>query len=341
MNANRSEAWFFIALLVIAVFLVWLILAPYLSALVLAGTLAFLFRPMYQKLLGVFRYEAFTAFVIVVIATLIIFVPLGLFGMRIFADATTLYTSLTSNGGFDFGTAISNFLRANFSELRLPDITINFNDYVRQGLSWLIQNLGSFFSKVAQVFFTAFLSLLGLFYILKDGRRFKEWILGVLPLSPKYTGEIEREMESVGSSVIKGTLMVAVMQGVVMGLGFFLFNVPNPTFWAAIVVPASIIPVVGTWLVAVPAIAYLLLTGQTVLGVGLLIWSLILINLIYNVLSPQLMHRGVDIHPYLILLSVLGGIGLFGPIGFLAGPLVTALLFSLLKIYPKLVAKKN
>ena len=74
-------------------------------------------------------------------------------------------------------------------------------------------------------------------------------------------------------------------------------------------------------------------------GIGLTIWSVVLINLIYNVLSPQLMRRGAHIHPYLILLSILGGIAYFGPIGFLIGPLVVALLLALLKIYKKLVGQ--
>jgi len=320
-------------MLAVVLFLAWLILAPYMSALVLAGTLAFLFRPLYQKCLHVFRYESVAALSVVVIVTLIIFLPLGFLGVRLFTDATALYSLLASHGGFDPGTTIANFLNAHFKNLPVHEVAANFNGYAQQGLAWLIQHLGSFFSGVAQIFLTAFLSLLGLFYFLKDGERRKKWIFETIPLAPKYTERIVREMGVAGSSVIKGTLIVAIAQGIVLGVGFLLFNVPDPTFWGVLAVPASIIPVVGTWLVAVPAIAYLFLTGQTVVGICLLVWSLICINLIYNVFSPQLMHRSVDIHPYLILLSILGGIGLFGPIGFLVGPLAIAALFSLFKIY--------
>ncbi|MGC9599559.1 MAG: AI-2E family transporter [Minisyncoccia bacterium] len=336
MDARRSETWFFVALLAVALFLTWSILAPYVGMLVFAGTLAFLFQPPYQKLLRVFRYESLAAFATIIIVTLIVFVPLGFFGVRIFGEATALYASLTAHGGFDFGAALTNFLHAHFKNFPIPNLTFNVSNYVQQGLTWLIQNLGSLFSGVTQIFFTAFLSLLGLFYFLKDGERLKNWVTGIVPLAPEYSEDIVREMETVGSSVVKGTLMVAVIQGIVMGIGFFLFGIPDPTFWGTLVVFTSIIPIVGTWLVVVPAIAYLLFTGQTALGIGLAIWSAILVNLIYNVLSPQLMHRGVHLHPYLILLSVLGGIGLFGPIGFLTGPLIMALLFSLLKIYTKL-----
>jgi predicted PurR-regulated permease PerM len=340
MDAHRSETWFFAGLLAIAFFFSWMILAPYMGALVLAGTLAFLFRPLYQRFLRVLHFESLAAFCTVLVATLIVFIPLGYFCVRIFGEATALYAALASHGGFDFGAALTNFLRDNSPGFPTPSVVINFNAYAQQALTWLIQNLGSFFSGVTQIFFTAFLSLFGLFYILKDGARLKKWTLDIIPLGSEYTEGIISEMEAVLSSVLKGTLMVAVILGVIMGLGFFIFHIPDPAFWGALVVPASIIPFVGTWLVVVPVIAYLFITGQTVLGIGLAIWSVVLVNIIYNVLSPQLMHRGMHIHPFLILLSVLGGLGLFGPIGFLMGPLVLAFLFSLLKIYTKLTVRR-
>jgi predicted PurR-regulated permease PerM len=341
MDARRSEIWFFIVLLAITIFLAWLVLMPYLSAVVLAGTLAFLFQPLHEKILRAFRHETTAALTTVLLVTIIVFVPLGFFGARIFGEATALYSLLASHGGFDFGAAFAGFLKTHFENFDTTRIVASFNDYAQQGLTWLIQHIGSFFSGIAQLLFMAFLSILGLYYFLKDGERLKKWMVGIIPLAPEYSEEILKEMEAVGSSVVKGTLVVAIVQGVIVGLGFFLFNIPEPTFWAVIAIPASIIPVVGTWLVVVPALAYLFFTGQTILGVGLLLWSFALVNLAYNVLSPQLMHRGANIHPYLILLSVLGGIGLFGPIGFLIGPLVMALLLSLLKIYPKLVARQG
>ena len=337
MDTRRSETWFFVALLAIVLFLSWLMLAPFVSALVIAGTFAFLLGPSYQKFLRVFRYESVAALVMVVLVALVVFLPLGFLGLRMFGEATTLYFSLASHGGFDFGVALNTFLHAHFQSLHMPDIVLNFNAYAQQGLTWLIQNLGSFFSGVAQIFFMAFLSLLGLFYFLKDGARLKKWMLEIIPLDPKDTEEIMHEVEAVGSSVVKGTLLVAAINGIIMGVGFFLFNIPDPTFWGTLIVPVSIIPVVGIWLVIIPAIAYLFFTGQTALGIGLAIWSAILVNLVYNVLSPQLMRRGANIHPYIILLSILGGIAFFGPIGFLIGPLVVALLLALLKIYKKFV----
>ncbi len=341
MNTRRLELGFFVALLAIALFLSWLIFAPYVSMLVLAGTLAFLFRPVYKSFLKMFRYSSAAALGTVAVVIMIVFLPLGFFGIRIFAEATALYASLASNGGFDFGAALTHFLQSNFSSVYVPSITINFNAFVRQGLVWFLQNLGPLFSGVAQILFGAFLSLLGLFYFLKDGERLKQWILDCIPLEPKYANQIMHEMGVVASSVVRGTLVIAVIQGVAAGAGFALFHIPNPAFWGSLAALSSLIPLVGAWLVVTPAIAYLFLISQTFSAIGLAIWSVVTINFIYNLLAPQIMGRRNHIHPYVILLSVLGGIGVFGPIGFLIGPFVLTFLFSLLKIYPDFILGRS
>ena len=244
MDLRRSETWFFVALLAAALFLSWLIFAPFVSAVVIAGTFAFLLGPLYQKFVRAFRYETLAALIMVVLVALIVFLPLGYLGLRTFGEATALYSSLASHGGFDFGIALNAFFQAYFPGLPIPSFVLNFNTYVQQGLTWLIQNLGLLFSGIAQTFFMAFLSLLGLFYFLKDGPRLKKWILEIVPFDTKDTEEIFREVEAVASSVVKGTLLVAVINGIIMGIGFFLFNIPDPTFWGTLIVPVSIIPVV-------------------------------------------------------------------------------------------------
>ena len=337
MESRQSQTWFFIALLVVVLFVAWLILAPYLGVLVLAGTLAFLFQPWYRYALRLTKHEALAALLTIVVVTLIVFLPLAFFGVRMFGEASTLYTSIAAHGGFDFGTSLTDFLRSNFPGVVAPKFTtLNLNAYLQQGLNWLLQNFGSLFSQIAALLFAAFLSLFGMFYFLKDGEQLKEWVVKTIPLPAKYTENIVQELEGVANSVVRGTLLVAVIQGIVLGIGMFLFKVPDPIFWGALAIPVSVVPILGTWLVAVPAVAYLFLTGQPALGIGLAIWSVILVNAIYNILTPRFIHRGVNLHPYLILLSVLGGIALFGPIGFLIGPLVFALLLSLLKNSKKL-----
>src|ERR1700722_16665536 len=98
MDARRSETWFFVIALALAIYVSWLILMPYIGVLVLAGTLAYLFQPLYKKFVRGLRYESLAAFLVVVLVAIIVFVPLAFFGVRMFGEATGLYLSLTSHG---------------------------------------------------------------------------------------------------------------------------------------------------------------------------------------------------------------------------------------------------
>jgi predicted PurR-regulated permease PerM len=135
-------------------------------------------------------------------------------------------------------------------------------------------------------------------------------------------------------SVVRGQLMIGLIQGVLTGVGFWIFGVSHPVIWGAVAAVASLIPAIGTSFVNIPAIIFLLATGQLYQGLGLLVWAAVAVGFVDNLVGPYLINRGVKIHPFLVLISVLGGISFFGPIGFIAGPVVLSLLFALLELYP-------
>jgi predicted PurR-regulated permease PerM len=341
MNAHKLEMIFFFMLLAIALVISWLIFAPYVSAIVLAGTLAFLFLPAYKNILRLVHHPSPAALITVIAVILIVFLPLGFFATKIFSEATALYASIAPNSGADLSGTVNNLIQSNFGNLHLPQITVDFGTLMRQILNWFLQNLGPLFSNITQILLGTFLSLLGLFYLLKEGENLKKWIFNLISLEPKYEDLIMREMGAIVSSVVKGTIVIALIQGIVAGVGFAIFNLPSSAFWGSLVVVASLVPLVGAWIVLTPAIIYLFLAGQIASGIGLAIWSIVIVTFVYNILAPQLMGRGNKVHPYIILLSVLGGIALFGPMGLLMGPFVIAFLLSLLKIYPDLILKRN
>jgi len=153
------------------------------------------------------------------------------------------------------------------------------------------------------------------------------------PLQDVHDEEIFNKLTLATNSVIKGNLIIVLIQGAMAALGFFLFGVPSPVLWGAVAAVAAVIPGFGTALVVAPAIIYLLFNGETSSAIGLFIWGLTAVGLVDNILGPKLVERGMKIHPFLILLSILGGLALFGPLGFLFGPLVLSLFFALSEIY--------
>ena len=340
MNSERLEIKFFSIVLIITLGLVSYILLPFISALVLGVTLAILFRPIYARL-NRYAGESLSALLTILIVLIVIFVPLFFLGMQIFSQATELYSTLRVNAHGNVPSYLGTMLEKNLGQFGLDVRYDVIGDYIEQTLKWLLSNLGPIFTSIAQLSLTFFLGLLGLYYFLKDGARFRAQLIEILPLETRYAEKILDRLDRVIVSVIRGTLTVAVIQGIIAGIGFWIFGVPRPAFWGSIGIITALIPALGTSLVMVPAVVYLALTGNTASAIGLGIWGALAVGLIDNVLGPKLMQRGVEIHPLFILLSVLGGITLFGPVGFLLGPLSVAFLFALLDIYPQVILKKS
>ena len=183
--------------------------------------------------------------------------------------------------------------------------------------------------------------LISLFYFLRDGKSFTQYLKILSPLSDRQDEKILSRLFVAVNSVIKGALSIALIQGFLTGIGFWIFGVPNPVLWGSTAAIAALVPNIGTALVLVPAIGFLYLNGEVAQAIGLGIWSITAVGLIDNILGPYLINRGVKIHPLLILLSVIGGLGLFGPVGFLLGPLIISLLFALIDIHFETVGRAD
>jgi len=335
-DTKQFENYFLIILLLLAGALVVYIFFPYLSAIVFAIAFAVIFSPLYRWLRKFVYYDGLAAFVTVMCVILIVLVPFGFFVTRIVAEATHLYAWFAGGNEVRLGGMVNSFVGQYFGQLNIPQI--NITDYVSAALGWVVQNLWPFVGGLARLALIIFLSLFGMFYLLKDGGEFKKKISSIIPLQPQYSKRVFDQMERAIYSVIGGSLMIALIHGIEVIVGFWIFGIPNAAFWGSFAVLSAIIPTVGTSLVNIPAIIYLFATGNIVGGAGLFIWWVVVsFGFVDNFLSPQIVHHGMKVHPFLILLSVLGGISVFGLIGFLIGPLALAFFFALTDIYPILI----
>jgi len=271
----------------------------------------------------------------------LIFTPLVFLVIQILQEAKDLYVSLLTGGGKDSLLNIFNKL-AYVSRDYFPDageISANIDQYLRQGLSWLLNNLGALFSNFANMMVTAFLFIISLYYLLKDGGELRKKVVALSPLRDIDDEAIIRKLELAVSSVIKGNFVIAFIQGVLTAIGFTIFGLPNAVLWGTVAAIAALIPSIGTALVFIPAIILLFISGQVFPAIGLLLWGSLAVGLIDNFLGPKLIGRGMQLHPLLVLFSVLGGIVFFGPIGFVLGPIILSLLFALLDIYSYMVGR--
>jgi predicted PurR-regulated permease PerM len=325
MNHQKSELYFLLILLAGIFILTFFIFKPFLYALVLAMVFATVFEPVHKKALAITRERRGLAALLATVTVLIIVVvPITFLGIQIFKEATQLYSSI------DVEDVVQNFKRF----FPVPtEFSIDINQYIRQGLNWLLQHLGPLFANIAKAMVGIFIFLVALYYLFKDGHKLKEAVVALSPLQDIHDETIFNKLALAINSVIKGNLVVAFVQGILTAIGFTIFGVPNAVLWGSVAAIAALIPGIGTALVLIPAILYLFLSGKTIFAVGLLLWGVTAVGLVDNFLGPKLVERGMRLHPFLILLSILGGIGFFGPLGFLLGPLVLSLFFALFEIY--------
>ncbi len=333
-RGNIIQVSFLCVLIAGALLLVAFIFLPYLAALFLALILSIVFRPLYRFLHRRLRRPSVAAFAAVALVLILIIVPLTFFGILLFNEAYDLY----SGGGFSFSensfvSEINAKIGSGLSRFS-PTLSFDLTTLTDRVVGWFFGNLKGFFSKFVDAVIGLFITTLGLFYLFKDGEHVMKRVMFLSPLSDRYDQEIFLKVEMAINSVVRGSLVVALIQGFLSGLGFLIFGLPNPILWASVATLTSLIPNVGTAAVLLPTVAYLFFTGHTAGAAGLLLWGALAVGFIDNLLGPHLIERGIKIHPFLILLSVIGGIGFFGPVGFIAGPVVLSLLFSLLDIYP-------
>ncbi len=341
---EKLQIYFFTAAFLAVIVLSFQIFLPFLVPLSIAATLAILFHPLHERITKFFGgYRGFAAFLTVLLVVLIIILPLA-FVLKIVIQEAISFSGQLSGG------ATENISRALVSVqqqiyVNFPGSTIDLNEYLRSGMDWLSRNTGTIFANVARVTldvsFNIFIGLIAFFYFLKDGRDFVKATVALSPLPDKNDYEIIEKIEGAIISVVRGSLVIAVIQGCLAWLGLSIFGVPNPAFLGSLAALTSLIPGVGTGLIMIPSIIYLFLTAPISHAAGLLVWQVIVVGLVDNMLSPTLIRRGMKVHPLFILLSVIGGLMFFGPIGFLLGPVVLSLLFAMVEIYKFLVSSEK
>jgi predicted PurR-regulated permease PerM len=181
-------------------------------------------------------------------------------------------------------------------------------------------------ADVAITFFT-------MFYFFRDGDRLVTYLKSISPLGDAYEDALINRFRSVTRAAIKGTMLIGLIQGTLGGLTLWLCGVSSPVLWGAVMVVLSVIPLTGTWLVLYPAAFVQLVQGYLWSGVIIMVVTIVVISNIDNLLRPRLVGRDANMHDLLIFFSTLGGITMFGIMGFILGPIIAAIFLTLLDFY--------
>lgn len=335
MSYRKFQTYFFLGILTAATLMTLLVFWPYLTMLAFGGVLAIIARPVFTRLQTAFKSDTAAAFLTIVIIATVILLPTAFFFAALSVELAQAISNIRGVvGGDSLVTVLQERLPASMHQ-QVPAIINELAGFVRAIAESLSQNLVGVFSNVFSMFFGFVVVMISTYYLLKDGAKIKREVMVLSPLNDEHDELVFTKVVTAVGAVMNGILVVGLVKGVLSSTFFWAFGVPAPMFWGAMTGFASLIPFFGSGLVTIPAIAFLLITGHTAAGIGLLVVSIGLIGGVDNLLQPKLVESKTNIHPLLILLSILGGLQFYGFAGFILGPLTIATLMALIDIYKK------
>lgn len=311
---------------------VWLCIrmgAPFLPAIAGALALAVLFAPMQRRMESRFHPSLAAGLAVLVIA-LIVVVPALLIGQRLAAEA--------AHGGQLIATKIDSgeWQRAFAAQPRLQAIVdrlgsaIDIADLVRTATAWLSRLAGSVLRGSVLQLTVALMTFYLLFFFLRDRAQALRAVRALSPLPPAQMDHMFARVNDTIHATVYGTLAVSAVQGLLGGLMFWWLGLPAPLLWGVVMALLAIVPVLGAFLIWVPAAVFLALEGQWVAAIVLTAWGLLVVGTIDNLLRPMLVGNRLKLHTVLAFLSLLGGLVVFGASGLILGPVILTITLELL-----------
>jgi predicted PurR-regulated permease PerM len=339
----RVARWFFLLLAAAAALLFWRVVHPYAITLVTAAIAAVVLAPLEKRVRGAVRHPRISTVIMLLLTLFLVVGPLGTVAVLMLDQAVEIGRSTVANPDWVAGFKLDE--QGTFE--RLPSfvregvLSLDVVGVLRNAAQWAASNLGAIVSGTATLALNAFIFFVALYYFLLDRERIAKEIMLLSPLRDSVDREIAMRLMETVRGVILGSLIVAVVQGVLAGIGLTIFGVPGALLWAALVVVAAQIPMLGTSIVMLPCVAYLFVSGHPTAATGLLVWSLVLVSTVDNMLKPIVVGGRTRMHGLLILVSMLGGLEAFGPIGFILGPTILAGILVVAELYKAGILENN
>ena len=342
MKTNLNSG-FLLVLIVLAGVGSYFVFKPFLVALFLAFVLSQLFRKWYEKINRKFgNYPSLASFVLCLILFFILVIPFLLTASLVAKETADLYQGIQKT---DLQARLKSFsaspmLKSIGVDLSVFDLEKAGADNSQQ-LADSFKGAGNFiFSAIKKTYqgvthfvFITFVVFFSLYYLFKDGDAIIKKLMALSPLKNTEESQLLKNFVSISKATLKGSLVIAIIQGVLTTIVFIITGVPSPVIWGVITVIVSLIPMFGAGLVWLPASIIMFLVGNIWQGVVIMIFGALIVSTIDNFLRPKLVGEETSLHPILVFLSTIGGIALFGLIGILLGPVIIVLLVSLLDIY--------
>ena len=324
---QKQSKYFFIACFLAIAVVSFFLVKPFLTTIISAIVLAYIFYPLYKKIRMAIISENIAALLTTLIVIIIIIIPLVFAANALINQSVELFYRVKD---VDISGA-ETFVAKHFND------KLEVEEQVKEILNTVTLSLAKQTSdfvvtlpgKIIQFFVMLFI----MFYMFKEGPTIVENIEHHIPLREAHKKHLSKKFSSVIYASLYGVVLTAFIQGGVGALGLWIFGVPSPLLWGLVMVILAMLPFVGAAFIWFPAAIYNIFTGETFNGFGLLLYGLLIVSTIDNIVRPKIVGTKGKVHHVLVLLGVLGGIKVFGFLGIILGPLILAILRVFLDIY--------
>lgn len=332
---RKYSKFIVIVLILLLIYISYKLIAPFIPPLLGAAVVAIAAYPLYQKIHKKIKRKNLSSTIVILLILIFIIIPLVFFANRLLTETIDVYNSANALELTDFSNKMKEF----------TGLDINFERHIKEVLQKIsgifISSSSNTIEYMAKGVLHLFIFFFTLFFFLRDGKKVVRKLRDILPIRDDIEKKLFLEVNKVIKGLITGVLIVAILEGIVAFIGFYLFGIPNPLLWSFVIALAAYLPIIGPSTVYWPAAIYLAVIGNITEAVLLLIYSFGLISYLDGVVKPQMMGKGSNINPIIILLGVLGGINLFGLAGIVVGPLILSVLFVIYRLYEEENATKS
>jgi predicted PurR-regulated permease PerM len=342
-GASSLSSKTFILLLVLVTIAFGWILLPFYGAVFWGSVLAILFAPLNRYfLLKMKRRRTLAALATLSVILVIVIIPLAFLASALMTEGMAVVAKVQS-GDLNFAryfqqimAALPQWLLDLLDRFGLGDMAAmqdKITSSVTQGSQLIAGQALSIGQNTLDFVVSFFITLYLAFFLLRDGSSLVTRIRDAVPLQPEHKRDLAAKFTTVIRATVKGNVLVAIAQGALGGLAFWVLDIRGAVLWAVLMAFLSLLPAVGAGLVWAPVAIYFLVTGAVWPGIGLIAYGVLVIGLVDNVLRPILVGKDTKMPDYVVLISTLGGMALFGINGFVIGPVVAAMFMAVWSIF--------
>lgn len=344
VKKGNHLTYFFVIFFILIMYVSFLVIKPFITALVTAAILAYIFSPVYRRLNRRLKKPNLSATLISVLIIILVIIPMFFLATSAVEESKQIRTfylitkqKIVTGQLFDLGCENgAGFLCATSAKLNYLMEQGEMKAYLESAIlkiaSAVVTTTSSFLLSIPFIILNLLIVGMATFYFLKEGKVLVYRIQNLLPLKPVHQREIMRKFNEISYALIYGQVIVAISEGLVAAVIFSLADVGSPLLWAAVVTILAFIPVIGGTLIWVPALIIKMAAGESGSALIILVGGVI-ISVIDNLARPKIIGQRAQIHPVIILIGVLGGLKLFGVLGFIIGPVILALFLTFVRIY--------